>query len=142
MDNLNFQNSSFDTIICIDALYFVNDLDATITGCKEILGADGQMGFFYTQVNSPDDPKNFLNAGETKLAQVLNRLKFAYQTWDYTEDERAHWRRSKEIAEDLKAEFEKEGNIELYESRIKESDKLLEVVNDNRISRYLYHVQS
>jgi len=142
LDNLVYPPKSFDTLIAIDTLYFVNDLEETMANCKQILSPGGQMGIFYTQVIEADEPKSLLLSDKTKLAQALQKQNLTYQTWDYTEDEKEHWRMSKTIAEELKVEFEKEGYLELYKSRIDESEKLLKAVNGNRISRYLYHVKT
>jgi ubiquinone/menaquinone biosynthesis C-methylase UbiE len=141
METLSFPKESFDTIIAIDTLYFVADVAALIERCLPFMMPGGQMGLFYTQVISPDESKEILLADNTRLANALQKLKLTYQTWDYTDDERQHWKRGLEIAEALKDDFEAEGNIELYDSRIRESSKLLEAVNEDRISRYLYHVK-
>jgi len=140
MDDLSLPETSFDTIISIDTFYFVNDLAGVIDACRRLLTSGGQMGIFYTQVLGKEDPKQMLLSDHTKLARALKTHGLVYRSWDYTDDERNHWKRSKDIAEELKTEFENEGNKELYDSRIKESDKILKAVNDNRISRYFYHI--
>lgn len=140
MNDLDFPPGSFDTVIAIDTLYFVADLETTIGRMKSILTSAGQMGVFYSQMASPEDSKDMLRADGTKLARNLNKHNLKFKTWEFTEDEYAHWRDSKRIAEELKAEFEAEGNLSMYEGRIRESDTILEYVNDSRITRYLYHV--
>jgi hypothetical protein len=109
--------------------------------CKDLLKPGGQIGAFYTQVITPDEPRETLQAERTKLARALAGQRLEYRTWEFSEDERRHWRLSLKIAEALKSEFEREDNQELYEGRIKESQQLLQAVDDDRISRYLYHVQ-
>jgi ubiquinone/menaquinone biosynthesis C-methylase UbiE len=141
MNSLDFPPRSFDTVIAIDTLYFVFDLEVIIAEMKSVLTTDGQMGFYYTQMVRPKEPEDMLKAKNTKLAQVLKKLDLKFKTWDFTQDEYAHWRDSKQIAEKLKSEFEAEGNIDMYKGRIREADNLLEYVNDKRITRYLYHVK-
>jgi hypothetical protein len=45
------------------------------------------------------------------------------------------------VSEELKDEYEAEGNIEIYQSSIAEARPLLEVAKSGRIGRYLYLVQ-
>ena len=71
MNNLDFLINSFDTIIVIDALYFVDDLEKTVGQMKAILKPNGQMGIFFSQVIEPEDSKELLLPEKSKLAQVL-----------------------------------------------------------------------
>jgi len=142
LDNIGFPPGSFDAIICVDALGFVADLEDLFARCKKILIPGGQMGLFHSQIIAVEDSRDLLRADGTKPAQALRRNNLSFHAWDYTRDECDHWRRSKEIAEELKTEFEAEGYLELYESHLKESDRLLQVVNEGRISRFLYHVKA
>jgi hypothetical protein len=128
-------------VIAIDTLYFVFDLEKSMAEMKSVLTPDGQMGIFYTQMVRPEELEDMLKAENTKLAQALKKLDLKFETWDFTRDEYAHWRDSKQIAEQLKSEFEAEDNIDMYKGRIREADNLLEYVDDKRITRYLYRVK-
>ncbi|TSA23824.1 hypothetical protein D4R71_08000 [bacterium] len=88
-----------------------------------------------------DESRNLLLPERTKLAQILNEQNLDYKTWDFTEEEKIHWRKSKEVAEMLKDEFDKEGSIRIYQSRIRESNRILEYVESGRLSRYLYFIE-
>ena len=48
----------------------------------------------------------------------------------------------KQVAEDLKTEFEAEGALDIYNHRIMESEHVLKFVETGRTSRFLYHVKS
>ncbi len=141
IDTIDFPEKSFDTIISIDTLYFMEDLKDTVLQMKGLLKQNGKMGIFYTQMIKPDDSQESLLPDKTKLAKILKEQNLKYQTWNFTEEEKRHWRKSKEVAETLKEEFEKEGNIQIYLSRIRESNKILEFVESDRLSRYLYFVE-
>jgi len=141
INDLNFPSNSFDTIIALDTLYFVDDLDETLGAMKRIIGDAGQMGIFYSQIIKPDDPRDLLDADSTRLAKALHSNTLPYRTWCFTENEYEIWRKEMEIAEELKADFEREGYMDLYEARVKEAEHLLEVVKDRRESRYLYHIK-
>jgi len=141
MNCLDFPPGSFDTVIAIDTLYFVFDLEKSMAEMKSVLTPDGQMGIFYTQMVRAEDSKDILLADNTRLARVLKKHNLRFETWDFTRDEYAHWRESKQIAEQLKSDFEAEGHLDMYKGRIREADNLLEYVDDKRITRYLYHVK-
>ena len=141
MNALRFPDRSFDTIIAIDTLYFVDDLEKTTERMNAILAADGQMAVFYSQMIGIEEPKELLLAGNTRFAQALDKLQLRFQTWCFSENESELWRKQKSIAEELRAEFEREGYLDLYKSRIKESEHVLQFVESGRVSRYLYHAK-
>lgn len=140
MNQLNYPPASFDTIISIDTLYFVDKLDDTIAAMRSIIGDSGQMGIFYSQMVKREDSREKLKPDHTDLAESLKRNGLSYTVWCFTENEYEIWRRQKAVAEELKSDFESEGYVDLYESRIREAERLLEFVNDRRENRYLYHV--
>jgi ubiquinone/menaquinone biosynthesis C-methylase UbiE len=141
MNDLNFASNSFDTIMALDTLYFVDDLDETVGALKKIIGDTGQMGLFYSQIVKPDESRDLLDADSTRLAKVLHKSGLSYRTWCFTESEYEIWRKEKKIAEELKADFEREGYLDLYEGRVKEAENLLEIIKERRESRYLYHIK-
>ncbi|MCX6826745.1 MAG: methyltransferase domain-containing protein [candidate division Zixibacteria bacterium] len=142
MNELNFPSNSFDTIIAIDTLYFVDDLDETVGAMKNIIGDAGQMGVFYSQIIKPDDSRDLLDADSTKFAKALHNSALSYRTWCFTENEYEIWRKEKKIAEELKADFESDGYMDLCEGRAKEAEHLLELIKDGRVSRHLYHIKA
>ncbi len=141
MNELNFPSNSFDTIIALDTLYFVDDLDETVVAMKRIIGDTGQMGLFYSQIIKPGESRDLLNADSTRLAKALNNSGLSYRTWCFTEIEHEIWLKEKKIAEKLKADFESEGYMDLCESRVKEAESLLEIIKERRESRHLYHIK-
>ena len=142
MNELNFPANSFNTIIAIDTLYFVDDLDETVGAMKRIIGNAGQMGVFYSQIIRPNESRDLLDADSTRFAKALHNTGLLYRTWCFTENEYEIWRKEKKIAEELKADFKSEGYMDLCESRTKEAEHLLEIIKDKRESRHLYHIKS
>ena len=141
MNELDFPSNSFDTIIAIDTLYFVDDLDEIVAAMNEVIGNAGQMGVFYSQIIKPNESRDLLDADSTRLAKALHKSGLSYRTWCFTENEHEIWRKEKEMAEALKPDFESEGYLDLSESRAKEAERLLEIIKDKRESRYLYHIR-
>ncbi|MDA3813339.1 MAG: class I SAM-dependent methyltransferase [Candidatus Cloacimonetes bacterium] len=138
MDILDFPNKSFDTVIAIDTLYFVEDLNKTIQKMKAILKKNGKLGIFFSQMLKLEGDREILLPDKTKLAQALKKNNLKFRTWDFTDSEKEFWKKSKNIAETLKNEFETEGNSQIYESRISEANSILKFVDTDRISRHLY----
>jgi 2-polyprenyl-3-methyl-5-hydroxy-6-metoxy-1,4-benzoquinol methylase len=136
-----FLKNSFDTIIAIDTLYFVKDLEKTVAKMKSLLTPLGQMGIFYSQAVKLDESPGLLKPKGTKLACVLTGLKLRFRTWNYTKSEMSHWKKRKRIALKLMSAFKSEGNLRICKELIKEAEYVLKFVDSRRISRYLYHVQ-
>ena len=141
MNNLQFIESSFDIIIAIDTVYFVDDLEKLIKRLKEITKDGGRMGIFYDEMIKPEDNKQILKADNTKLAKVLKKHDLEYLTYNYTDEEKDVWKRALQLSEEMRDEFDAAGEISTYESRIEESKHVLSYVNEDRISRYLYIVR-
>ncbi len=140
LDDLRFPAPSFDAVVAIDTLYFVDDLEQTLGSMRDLLAPGGQMGIWFSQVIGPEDPRELLTPEGTKLARVLKRLDLSFRTWDYTGDEGEHWRRSREAAGELEDAFAAEGNGDLCASRLLEAENLLRLVEADRVRRYLYRV--
>ncbi len=141
MNNLQFEENSFDAIIAIDTVYFVHDLEELIGKLKEITKNGGQMGIFYDEMMKPEEDKEILKADNTKLAKALKKHNLDYQAYDYTEEEKSFWKEQLQLAEEMKDKFEAAGDTKTYESRIGESKHILTYVNEDRISRHLYIVR-
>jgi ubiquinone/menaquinone biosynthesis C-methylase UbiE len=136
MDALDFGPASFDAVVAIESLYFPKDLTRTLHQFHMALRPRGQMALFFTHIA---EPGGGLTAGDTKLASALRANHIVYEAHDLTESDCRFWRRAKEVGEELRAEFEAEGNGDL--TRLGEADALLDFIKQGRHARYLYHVQ-
>jgi hypothetical protein len=56
-----------------------------------------------------------------------------------SESDRRFWKRSKDVAEELRPEFETEGNADLM--HLNETDALLDLIQKGRHARYLYRAR-
>lgn len=139
MDSLHLPEGSFDAIIAIDTLYFVQDLRSVMAEAKRCMRDRGRMGILYTTHVSPKEPKQNLEPRNTPLARALRSCDLHFETWDYTDDEREVWERQLQAAEELKAAFEAEGNLLIYQQRVGEAKQILEYCRAGRSSRYLYY---
>jgi ubiquinone/menaquinone biosynthesis C-methylase UbiE len=137
MDALDFPAASFDAVVSIDSLYFPKDLPGTIGQFKKVLRPGGQMALFYTHIT--EAPGGVAGPDDTKLAAALRTFEIQYDIHDLSEDDRRFWKRSKEAAEELLADFVAEGNEDL--AHLGETNAVLDFIRDGRHARYLYHAE-
>ncbi len=137
MDALDFSPGSFDAVIALESLYFCKNLTSTIGQFQKILRTGGQMGLFYTHI--ADSTGESLAASDTKLGAALRANGMAFDVYDLSESDRHFWKRSKDVAEELRPEFEAEGNADLL--HLNETDAVLDLILKGRHARYLYHVR-
>jgi ubiquinone/menaquinone biosynthesis C-methylase UbiE len=135
MDAMDFAPGSFDAVVVIDSLYFCKDLTETIGQFLRILTPLGQLAFFYTHIT--ESPESSLAASDTKLGAALRAHGIDFDSYDLSESDRRFWQRSKDAAEDMRADFEAEGNADLM--HLGETDAVLDLIQKGRHARYLYH---
>jgi SAM-dependent methyltransferase len=135
MEAPGFAPASFDTVISIESLYPTKDHIKTIATFKNILRPTGQMGLFHTYFS--ETPGLGLGPDDTLLAKALRANGLNYKAHDLSEADRRFWKRSHEIAEEMRSEFAAEGNSGLLIDG--ERDAVLGLINQNRHARYLYH---
>jgi len=138
MDALDFPPASFDAVIAIESLYFPKDLAGAVSQFKTVLRSGGQMALFYTHI--ADAPGGAVGPGDTKLATALRTSEIEFDAHDLSDSDRRFWQRSKQAAEELRADFQAEGNDDL--THLGETNAVLDLIRQGRHARYLYHVQT
>lgn len=142
INEIGIPPASFDTVISVDTLYFAKDLGKAIGQLKSVLKPGGQMGLFYSEIDtSVTGSRENLAADQTKLARALTANGLAFTTEDLTDSNLAFWQRSQEIVAEMKPEFEAEGNKDLCEGRLIEGESVLNLAKAGRMRRYLYHAR-
>ncbi|HEX8130375.1 MAG TPA: methyltransferase domain-containing protein [Pyrinomonadaceae bacterium] len=140
MNRLDFEPQTFDAVVAVDTLYYVDDLEETLRQLTVTLKPAGQMGLFYTQwINDPRERATLLPKN-TSLAALLQKQHLKFTAIDLTEPEAQHWRLKLSVLEQLKPEFEKEENLDLYHYRHSEALRYAHWPTGQR-SRHLYHVR-
>jgi SAM-dependent methyltransferase len=133
---------SFDAAVSFDTLYFVDDLRKTVADIAGLLVPGGRLGIFYSQTKGPDSPPDILEAGGTELARALRALGLGFEAIDFTANERRIWKEERKAAQELKRDFEAEGNLELWKGRDEESSQSLAACESGSSARYLYLVRT
>lgn len=139
MDELSFEDGSFDAAVSIDTLYFVENIDTTIRELKRLLKpSTGRLAIFCDQNCSPDESRDILLPENTKVGKAMRNNGLIYQTIDFTSNSREIWLREIKAAEELREQFAKEGNADIYEDRAQDAKKTLELIESGRQARYFY----
>jgi cyclopropane fatty-acyl-phospholipid synthase-like methyltransferase len=138
---VQFPPDTFDALVIIDAIYFIHDLPAFINRILSWLRPEGSLNIFYSAWVDNDDNRSWLKADTTFLAESLRSLSLAYEIYDYSPSESEHWRLKLLVAEEMKPEFEAEGNAWLQQRRWIEAEGHRPYVENNNVSRFLYRVR-
>ncbi len=140
LDEIGYPADSFDGIVSIDSMYMATDLTATIGQMASALKPSGRMAFYYSHVagDASDDGLRSLLPENTPLGLALKANGLEFKTWDYTESDYAHAKLKKELAEELRDEFEQEGNLFLYKNRAGEAKGVMGDIESGLSVRYLY----
>ncbi|MCL1830752.1 MAG: class I SAM-dependent methyltransferase [Oscillospiraceae bacterium] len=144
MDDICYLDGSFDAILCIDAIFFSDDIELLLSKLYRMLKNGGYIGILYFEIIFDDNTANsILLAENTPVARSYKNLGLSYSYNDLTEQTYYHMIGKRLAAEKLKDEFIAEGNEYLYEYIARESiahDMKFEQFKE-KISRYLYIVE-
>ena len=141
MNDLHLEPASFDVAMSLDTLYWAVDLEATVAKLFEAVKPGGQICIFMMQGPWDDDPPGTVPAEETDLGQVLAKLGLQYEAHDYTDQNKAFWKRNYQAAVDLLDTFKAEGNEFIARSLIKESEEeFLPAIEADKMTRYFYQI--
>ena len=142
MNQLNLPAGAFDAAISIDTLYWVADLSNSLAQIAKTLRPGGQMGIFFMQGPWFDDPPGTVPAEETAVGQALAGLGFSYEAYDYTPQNFEFSRRHHHVLTELRDAFVAEGNGFIPDTYLLEIENdVLPAMEENKMTRYLYHVR-
>jgi ubiquinone/menaquinone biosynthesis C-methylase UbiE len=142
---LDFPPASFDVLVSVDTLYFT-EMGETLRGMQRILKPGGRMAIYYNYSWQPWTPieafdKLATHPDRTDLAVTLTRMGLIYRYWDYTIKDVDHARRKEKIAQELRPQFEAEGNLMLFNNHLGEAQGIQQAFAAGAHARYLYLVQ-
>lgn len=137
INELDFPDATFDYVLAIDTLYFGSDLGKIVQDIKRVLKPHGKLISFYSS-RKTDLTKT--GPESTGLGKILDKEKIKYDFWEYTENEKRVWENTLKVAEELKQDFIKEGNLEIYKGRVAEAKKNIIAQSKGEMVRYLYYI--
>jgi cyclopropane fatty-acyl-phospholipid synthase-like methyltransferase len=146
INQLDLPDKAFDVILSIDSMYFSENYTATLRALKAALRPDGQMAIFFSYGREPwvpkeTFPKEKLPPDRTPLADALLANDLPFRSWDLTQQDYQLAQRRKEVLTDLKAQFEAEGTIFIYENRMGDAQGVCQSIEEGLHVRYLYHIR-
>jgi SAM-dependent methyltransferase len=136
-----YPDESFDVILAADTAYFTKDLESASIRIWGWLKKGGRLAAFYSAFRfSDEDPQQMLTAQGTALARALSAAGISYSVIDLTRSHYEHMKKKRSIIAGMKARFEAEGTLMLYESAYRESvDPAMGFDEFSRFStRYFY----
>ncbi len=130
-----------DITLSIDSLYFSNDLDGLIRQLKSF--KNNRLYLYSSQYIFDETRKDeiFLHRDNTRIARVLQKNRMLYKTVDYSENEYLLYEKNLKVLPHYKDDFEREGNIDLYEAKLREGKSGKELYDKDLARRYLYIVE-
>lgn len=137
-DDLPWRGAEFDAIYSVDALYFSRDLPRLVGKIWRLLRPGGRFVVFWSQVLNDESDIQRLAPRSTDLAVALRENDIDYDWEDFSEEEFAHWRNSKNALITLEEEFRSENEEESFEVYRDETNAILERIAKGRVARYCY----
>jgi SAM-dependent methyltransferase len=124
----SFPEGRFEYIAAIDSLFLVRDQGSVTQALLGRLEPGGRMGVFYI---CPPGTR----ADETSLGQALDGMGVEWHAQDFSEQNRVHWIRKKQVLLELESRFRAEGSLFLFRNRMAECEGVME-----KFQRYLYWI--
>jgi SAM-dependent methyltransferase len=131
--------AGFDTVLLTDTIYFV-DAHRMLERAKRLVMPGGQIAILFSQWIRPGGSRKRLRPDGTVVGRALQRCGLEFWTWDFSEQEIAHWRVKLDVLARMRAAFEVEGNLWLFNFRLGEAKSHARTIGPHTRSRYLYLV--
>ncbi len=141
MNDLQDELGTFDVILSVDTLYYAQQLDDLIPRLKDRLQANGKILVYFSQWIMDSSYDDYLDVKQTKLARILNECSLEYDAIDLRISGLRHWKTKLQVLEEMKTEFEQEGNASLWDYRYREAYRYANW-GDNLYTRYFYIIHT
>ena len=142
INELNYPSNTFDAIIALDVLYWVDDLEPVIKTLKDILKPNGRMGIFYVQFQNQENLTEPLESENTKLAKFLDQNNYTYEVEDISQKAVEIWERKIAVGKELREQFLSEGNQDIIDSRVAGGLDVIKKFETKQQKRYFFYVKN
>ena len=140
MTRLPFEAESFDKIISLDSLYFVDNLYATLDGILKLLKPNGLLGIFWSQ--PPRISMVNISPECTEVGMWANSRNLSYKAIDRIEEHKAFWKKSKQLFIDMEDDFKAEGMGEYWQRHIDEQQQVVALITAGKFPRWLFFINN
>ncbi|AYZ62141.1 methyltransferase domain-containing protein [Burkholderia multivorans] len=120
LQNLEFQDNSFNFVVSIDTIYFTRDLAHTLKQFRDITAPGAKIAIFRT-FPKRSFTRDTWRPELTELAHELKKNFGNYEAIDFSAEENEHWAKKVEILRSLEKDFRDEGSDDLYKFRLDEA---------------------
>lgn len=143
INDLQLQPAAYDTVTLIDTIYFSADYVDTLRRLQQALRLGGKLAIYYSYGREPwvpveQFPAEKLPWDRTPLAEAFNAAGLAFRATDVTSDDYRLAVARREALDDLRPQFEAEGNLFLYANRIGDANGIADAIERGLQRRYLY----
>jgi SAM-dependent methyltransferase len=129
-------------VLSVDSLYFSKDLDGLLRQLCDFHGS--RLYLFYSQYlfDETAGDRSSLHCDHTKVADGLKRIGISYKAVNYSENERLLYEKSLKALQKRSSAFMDEGNLDLFEAKLKEDTLGKQLYDNGLASRYLYIISA
>lgn len=124
LDLCNTVVSTYDLILLIDVLYFVDDMKQSLKNIMQLLDRGGKAIVYYS--------------GNTEIRNIFDEIGIHYEYSDISKNEIILWERSMEYANKLKDQFIDEHCEKIYNAIIEEGEFVLKTLKVKGGNRFRY----
>ena len=141
LNTLDLKLNFYDAAISIDSIYWVADMDKSISSIVNTIKPGGKLYILIEHRMSEASDKERLDSKYTQVACSLKNLKLEHTIIDYSEPFLKFWPKAKQAALSLREQYVAEGNQIICDNWIREADiDYLPSVKAKLIRRYLYQI--
>lgn len=141
IDTFVDHQQGYDLILVIDSLYFVDDLDTSISNILSSLSPEGTAIIYYSEYQCITKNGMWENAKENKVGRILEKYSAKYEFVEVTERELACWQNIVTFGNIYKSEFEKEGNLISVDGNIEEAKSISASIKTSGGKRFKYTIR-
>lgn len=133
------QPKKYDAILFLDTLYYANNIEQLFKNCIRHLTKDGIIYAYFSQWIMEGKYAKRLLGDKTMLAALCQHLQLNFRYTNLSESGIQHWKDKLTALEEMKSDFEAEGNLSLWEYRYTEAKRYANW-GDDKYARYLYKI--
>ena len=139
MNALTLPPNSFNAVISLDTIYWVEDLNKSLSSFVELIKPGGTLAIIVACTPAIEDTPAAFEPDGTWIARALGQKGLRYDVHDYTASFLEFWPKLKQVALELRDDFVAEGNELIYDSFMLDANEdYLPAAEAGKLRRYLY----